>query len=167
MAVEQEALTVVAVILGAHGVRGDVRVKSFTDNPVDAFAYGPLTNETGAALVTPKSWREAKSYFIVSPEEFRQKEDWDELKGTLLHVPRAALPDLATDETYVDDLVGCAVFGPDGARLGDVKAVHNFGAGDLLEINPGTRAKTVLVPLTEEDVPVIGHHCGTGDRGDI
>ncbi|MEO1642434.1 MAG: 16S rRNA processing protein RimM, partial [Pseudomonadota bacterium] len=72
-----DKLVVLGVILGAHGVRGDVRVKSFTEEPEDIFAYGPLLNKNSKTLLTPTSARPAKAHFIVTPEERRQKEDWD------------------------------------------------------------------------------------------
>lgn len=148
-------LVVMAVIIGAHGVRGDVRIKSFSEVPADAFSYGPLLDEQGAVCVTPKKARKAKDHFVVSPEEFRQKEDWDGMKGRLLHVPRDVLPETDDNEVYIDELVGVRVCDETGAVIGKVKAVHNFGAGDLLEIAPVTGGKTVMVPFTEEDVPEV------------
>ena len=148
-------LIVIAVLLGAHGVRGDCRVKSFTEVPEDALAYGPLLGVEGKPLVTPKKVRAAKDHFIVSPKEALQKEEWDALKGTLLHVPRDMLPATEDDEVYIEELVGVAVYDDSGAHLGGVKAVQNFGAGDLLEITPIGGGKTVLVPFTQEDVPEI------------
>lgn len=155
-----EALTVVAVILGAHGVRGDVRVKSFTEFPEDAFAYGPLLGEGGEEMIDAASLRASKDQFIVTPKHTRQKEEWDGLKGTLLHVPRAALPDTEDDEIYVEDLVGLSVTDPDGVRIGAIKAVQNFGAGDLIEIDPVGGGTSVFVPFTEEDVPAVNVSAG-------
>ncbi len=153
--VDKSDLIVIAVLLGAHGVKGDCRVKSFTGTPADAFGYGPLLGADGAVCVTPKRARSAKDHFVVTPQEHRQKEDWDGMKGTLLHVPRDVLPETAPDEVYIDELVGVAVFDETDTPLGIIKAVHNFGAGDLLEITPQTGGKTVLVPFTQEDVPEI------------
>ncbi len=144
---------VIAVCLGAYGVRGDVRIKSFTDVDADAFAYGPLFDETGTILVTPVRIRRAKDQFIVTPEEQREKEAWDALKGTLLHVPRTVLPDVAEDETYIEDLIGLKVIEASGEICGHVKAVHNFGAGDLIEIDLVAERRSVMVPFTKEDVP--------------
>lgn len=148
-------LIVVAVLLGAHGVRGDCRVKSFTGEADAVLAYGSLYDAGGAVLLTPLRARMVKDHFIVTPEETRQKEAWDALKGTLLHVPRAVLPATGDDEVYIDELIGVAVFDGEGQSLGCVKAVHNFGAGDLLEIDCAAGGKTVMVPFTEEDVPEI------------
>ncbi|MEM8617232.1 MAG: 16S rRNA processing protein RimM, partial [Pseudomonadota bacterium] len=85
-------LIVVGVITGAHGVRGDVRVKSFTAEPEALFDYAPFFDKAGEILLTPKAVRSAKDSFVVSPEIPRQKEGWDRLKGTTLHVPRHILP---------------------------------------------------------------------------
>ncbi|MEO0465510.1 MAG: ribosome maturation factor RimM [Pseudomonadota bacterium] len=147
-------LIVVGAIIGAHGVRGDLKIKSFTDQPADLFDYGPLLAHDGTVLVEAVSARPAKTAFIVKPKTIRQKEEWDALKGTRLHVLRDALPDTDDDEVYVEELVGVAAVSPDGESLGTVKAVQNFGAGDLLEIAPGT-GKSVFIPFTEEDVPEI------------
>ena len=148
-------LIVIAVLLGAHGVRGDCRVKSFTGVAEDMLGYGPLLGKDGAVLVTPKKARPVKDHFIVTPEETRQKEDWDGLKGTLLHVPRSVLPETDEDEVYIDELVGVAVFDTEDRELGTVKTIQNYGAGDLLEITPMHGGKTVLVPFTQDDVPEI------------
>lgn len=148
-------LIVIAVLLGAHGVRGDCRIKSFTGEPESVLTYGPLSDADGKVLVTPKRARPAKDHFIITPEESRQKEDWDALKGTLLHVARDVLPETEEDEVYIDELIGVSVFDLAGKALGSVKAVHNFGAGDLLEIDRVDQVKSVMVPFTEEDVPEI------------
>ncbi len=160
----QNDLIAVAVLLGAHGVRGDCRIKSFTADPESVLTLGPLRGEGGDVLVTPKSARTTKDQYIVSPQERRQKEDWDALKGTLLHVRRADLPEPDADDFYIEDLVGLAVLSPDGVKLGRIKAVHNFGAGDLLEITPDEgvtkTGKTVMVPFTMLDVPEVDMAAG-------
>lgn len=155
----QNELIAVAVLLGAHGVRGDCRIKSFTADPASVLELGPLRGEGGNVLLTPKGARTTKDQYIVTPEEQRQKEEWDALKGTLLHIRRDDLPDPEEDAFYVEDLVGLAAISPAGERLGHVKAVHNFGAGDLLEILPdvaeGAVAKSVFVPFSLVDVPEV------------
>ncbi|MCR9077676.1 MAG: ribosome maturation factor RimM [Hyphomonadaceae bacterium] len=148
-------LVVVGVIMGAHGVRGDVRVKSFTAEPDALFDYAPFLSETGDVLIEPVRARPAKDHFIVSPEKPLQKEEWDQLKSTKLYVPRDALPETDEDEFYIDDLVGLAVFAGGDAQIGRVKAVLNHGAGDLIEVQPTRSGKPVLVPFTLEDVPMV------------
>lgn len=151
----ENRLIVVGVLKGAHGVRGDVRVKSFTADPDALFTYGPLLDESGKVVLTPKSARPGKDHFIVRAEEQKQKEDWDGLRGTLLHVPRASLPDAEEDEFYIEDLVGLAVFAGGDAPTGKVKSVQNFGADDLLEIQLASQGATVMVPFTLADVPTV------------
>lgn len=148
-------LIVVGVITGAHGVRGDVRVKSFTAEPTSLFEYAPFYDQKGDLLITPKSARPAKNHFVVSPKEFRQKEEWDSLKGTKLYVPRGQLPTTEEDEFYIDELIGLTVQTGGDTAVGKVKAVHDHGAGDLLEIALTEPGKSVLVPFTKDDVPVI------------
>ncbi|MEO0607896.1 MAG: ribosome maturation factor RimM [Pseudomonadota bacterium] len=148
-------LVTVAAILGAHGVRGDVRIKSFTADPNALFDYAPFLLESGAVALEPVRARPAKDHFVVTPKLLRQKEEWDQMRGTKLFVPRAALPATEDDEYYIDDLVGLDVYTGGSAPIGRVKAVLNHGAGDLIEVQPQASGKSVLVPFTHADVPVI------------
>jgi 16S rRNA processing protein RimM len=152
---DKDRLIAVGVLRGAHGVRGEVRVKSFTADPEALFGYGPLMDETGAVLVTPKSARPGKDHFIVRPKEAKQKEEWDALRGRLLHVPRARLPAADEDEFYVEDLAGLDVYSGGDSPAGRVRSVQNFGSGDLLEVDVAGLASTVFVPFTQADVPVV------------
>ena len=148
-------LVVIAAIAGAHGVRGNVRIRSFTAVPEDCFAYGPMLDEAGKEVVIAKDWHAAKGHFVVTPSQPKQKEDWDALKGTLLHAPASALPETGDDEYYIRDLVGLQVFTGGDASAGKVIAAHDFGAGDILEIKLTGEPKPVMVPFTREDVPVV------------
>ncbi len=150
-----DRLIAVGVLKGAHGVRGEVRVKSLTADPEALFEYGPLRNADGIVILTPESIRPGKDNFIVQPREILQKEAWDAMRGALLHVPRAALPAADADEYYVEDLVGLDVRDGSGQTAGQIRAVQNYGAGDLLEVEITGRPGTVFVPLTLADVPVI------------
>ncbi|MEM7767540.1 MAG: ribosome maturation factor RimM [Pseudomonadota bacterium] len=157
----REELVVVGALAGAHGVRGDVRVRSFTTAPEDVFAYGPLLDDAGSVLLEAQAVRPAKDHFVVVPAASgRSREDWEALKGTLLHVPRSALPPAEEDEVYIDDLVGLTAQSEAGVPLGTVKAVQNFGAGDLLEIAPSGGGKSVLIPFTEADIPTLNLAAG-------
>jgi 16S rRNA processing protein RimM len=150
-----DQLVAVAQIAGAFGVRGEVRVRSFTEDPEACFSYGPLMDAAGNAVLTPLSVRPLKDVFGVTAKERRTREDWEALKGTMLHVPRAAMPaPQDEDEIYVVDLIGCTAFHLDGRRLGDVKDVQNFGAGDLLEIQPPD-GPSFLLPFTRAIAPQI------------
>lgn len=150
-----ERLIVVAQIAGAFGVRGEVRVRSFTADPEACFDYGPLLDADGRALVTPVRWRPIPEGYGVEPRERRQREEWEAMRGTLLHVPRAALPPPEEDEVYVEDLVGCEVAHADGRALGRVRSVQNFGADDLLEVEHPDRPGIWLLPFTRNCVPEI------------
>lgn len=145
-------LIIVGVIKGAHGVRGDVRVKSFTDDPASILSFGPLYDADGNFLLTPQSSRPAKDHFIVAAAPQRTKEDWDALKGALLHIPRADLPEIGDGEFYVSDLIGMKVVDDTGAVVGQVRAVQNFGADDLLEIALSGVPSSIFVPFTAEEV---------------
>ncbi|MEL6693613.1 MAG: ribosome maturation factor RimM [Pseudomonadota bacterium] len=145
----------IGVILGAHGVRGDVRVKSFTAEPEAIFDYAPFLSEHDEVLIEPTAVRTGKDHFIVSPKKTRQKEEWDGMKGTKLYVPRDALPETDDDEFYIEDLVGLDVYAGGESPLGRVKAVLNHGASDLIEIQAKGRPKPVLIPFTFEDVPTV------------
>jgi 16S rRNA processing protein RimM len=147
-------LIVVGVLKGAHGVRGEVRVKSFTADPADVFEFGPLLDEAGRPIVTPKGARPGKDHFIVRPKEQKQKEEWDAMRGTLLYVPRASLPEADEDEFYIEDLVGLDVFTGNSERAGRIRAVEDFGAGELLDIDL-VGGGSVMVPFTLVDVPEV------------
>lgn len=149
-----DRLIVVGALAGAHGVRGDVRVRSFTDDPVSLFELGPLLDEKGKPVLEPKKAKPANDHFIVTPAESRQKEEWDAMKGVKLHVRRSSLPPPDEDEFYVEDLVGMAVINADGAPVGSVRSVQDFGAGDLIEVAPSAPdATSYFVPFTLKDVP--------------
>jgi 16S rRNA processing protein RimM len=148
-------------------VRGDVRVTSFTADPGNAFAYGPLLGADGAALVTAVSVRAASTHFIVTPKEKRQKEAWDALKGTPLFVPRKALPEPDdAEEFYHEDLIGLSAY-RDGVVVARVRAVQNFGGGDLLELTPISGGESWLIPFTREAVPTVDLRAGRIELGDI
>ncbi len=148
-------LVVVAAIAGAHGVRGDVRVKSFTAEPEACFAYGPLLDDTGVEVLRAAAIRPGPQALVVTPVRPRSREDWEAMKGRRLHVPRAALPEPDEDEFYIEDLVGLSVFAGGHAPVGTVRAIQDFGAGDLIEVMLADGRRSVFVPFTRADVPVV------------
>ena len=145
-------LIVVAQIAGAFGVKGEVRVRSFTDDPEACFAYGPLMDEAGRVVLTPVRHRTLNDLFGVTAKEQRQREEWEAMRGTLLHADRASLPAADEGEFYVSDLIGLRVVHVDGRELGVVKSVQNFGAGELIEVQPSSGG-AYLLPFTEETFP--------------
>lgn len=145
----------VGALAGAHGVKGEVRVRSFTLVPEDCFAYGPLLDETGKVALEPETARPAKNHFVVEAAGNRTREDWEALKGTKLYVPRDVLPEPEEDEFYYDDLLGLRVTHMDGRPLGKVKSVQNFGADDLLELVAPDGRTAYFLPFTKAVVPVV------------
>lgn len=145
----------VGVIAGAHGVKGDVRIRSFTQYPEDCFGYGPLHDEAGKLLVDPKSAQPQNTHFIVKTDGKTSREAWESMKGTRLYVPRVALPEPDEDEFYYDDLLNLRVIHMDGRELGRVKAVQNFGADDLLEIVTPDGQTAYYLPFTKEVIPTM------------
>jgi 16S rRNA processing protein RimM len=147
-------LVAVAQIAGAFGVKGEAKVRSLTEDPESCFSFGPLMDAEGHVLLTPVRHRPLGDLFGVLAKETRQREEWEALKGTMLHTLRERLPPPEEGELYVSDLIGMDVVHADGRRLGQVTGLHNFGAGDLIEIRPET-GQTFLLPFTEEDFPEI------------
>lgn len=147
-------LIVVGQITGAFGVKGEVRVRTFTEDPEAAFGYGPLVDENGAVVLTPMKVRPLNDGFGVIVKEQLQREAWEALRGTLLHAQREAMPEAEEGEFYVADLIGMAVVHVDGRTLGRVAAVHNFGAGELIDVKPET-GPNFLLPFTEDVFPEI------------
>ena len=142
-------------IAGAYGVRGEVRLKSFCAVPEDVAAYGALSTEDGSASHAITLGRPLKGGFAARLSGITTKEQADALKGVRRFADRDALPDTEEDEFYHTDLIGLEVRDTGGAVLGRVRAVHDHGAGDLLEIHgPGLR-NTVLLPFTRESVPTV------------
>jgi 16S rRNA processing protein RimM len=130
-------LVLVGAIAGAFGVRGEVRIRTFTAEPEGVVAYGPLLDAQGRVVLTPKRWRPIKDGLAITAPEIPSREAAEALRNTPLHVPRGALPPAEPDEFYHVDLIGCRVETPDGDLVGEVIAVHDFGAGDVLELRDG------------------------------
>ncbi|WP_137702542.1 ribosome maturation factor RimM [Marimonas lutisalis] len=148
-------LICVGAISGAYGVRGEVRLKSFTAEPEAIADYSPLSSEDGAQSFTVTIIRPIKGGFAARLGGIATKEQADALRGTRLFARRDQLPSLPDDEFYHADLIGLQVFDTGGHELGRVKSVQNHGAGDLLEIHgPGLKS-TVLLPFTRDAVPTV------------
>ena len=148
-------LICVGAISGAYGVRGEVRVKSFCAVPEDVAGYGPLTSEDGTRRFELRIIRPVKNGFSVRLSGVKTKEEADALKGMRLYADRTVLPDLPDDEFYHADLIGLDVLDTGGTVLGKIRAVHDHGAGDLLEVfGPGLKS-TVLLPFTRDAVPTV------------
>lgn len=145
----------VGAIAGAFGVRGEVRLKSFTVVPEDIADYAPLETEDGSRSFNVKITRQIKNGLAARLSGVAHKEAADALRGTQLFVPRDRLPSLPDDEFYHADLIGLKVTDTGGTPLGKVLAVHNNGADDLLELRAPGQKQTVLLPFTKEIVPTV------------
>lgn len=154
MSASGKKLTCVGAVAGAHGVHGNIKVKPFTDDPGAFAEYGPLLNERGDHLFTPKNARPVGKFYSLAVTEKLTREDVEALKSTKLYVPRAALPAPDEEEFYYSDLMGLRVEDMDGADIGIIQAVHEFGAGDVLEIRP-PKGPSFYHPFTRESTPTI------------
>ena len=146
------------VIGAAHGVRGAVKVKTFTENPQDIAAYGPLTDEKGERAFIITSCRPDKAGARITLEGVGDRSAAEALRHIGLYVTRDKLPELTeADDFYHSDLVGLAVYDAADSHIGTVKACHNFGAGDVLEVAflKTQGGGTAFYPFTKAVVPNI------------
>ena len=144
----------VARIGAAHGVRGAVKLWTFTEDPFAVTAYGPLLTKDGARQFEVTSAREAKGHLVATLKGISTREEAERLNGIELYVAREKLPDTDEDEYYHADLIGLAAVNAANEPLGKVVAIHNFGAGDIIEIAP-PQGPTLLLPFTNAVVPSV------------
>jgi 16S rRNA processing protein RimM len=150
----RDDLICVGVVSTARGLRGEVRIKSFTADPADVCAYGPLFDKTGQRTFKVRITGSAKGQLIARIEGVEDREAADALKGVGLHVPREALPQPEKGEFYHADLIGLRAQTTDGSDVGTVKEVQEYGGGSILEIAGGTWGE-VMIPFTTQAVPVV------------
>jgi 16S rRNA processing protein RimM len=142
------------IVVGVHGVRGTVRIKSFAADPGDIAAYGPVSDESGARSFTVKVEGFTRGAVLARLSGVPDRDAAEALRGVRLYVPRAALPATKEDEYYHADLIGLPVENKEGAALGTVRAVHNFGAGDILELS-GADGREFFLPFSDAAVPTV------------
>lgn len=145
----------VGAISGSFGVQGEVRLKSFCADPEAIATYGPLFTQDGARSYSIKLTRAVAGGLGARIAGVATKEQADALRGVSLYVDRAKLPHLPDDEFYHTDLIGLAAHDTGGALIGTVQAVHNHGAGDLLEIAGAGLKTSLLLPFTLAVVPTV------------
>ena len=171
---EHGRLVCVGAVAGAFGVHGEARVKSFCAEPEAIAEYGPLVTEDGARRFAIRLIRPVKEGFAARLSGVETREQAEALKGTRLYVPRERLPQPEAEEFYHADLIGLAAVDTGGAPIGRVAAVHDFGAGDVIEIDRGG-GKTVMIPFTRAVVPevdlaagrlVVDPPAGTSEEGE-
>ncbi|MGC2341567.1 MAG: ribosome maturation factor RimM [Methyloceanibacter sp.] len=145
----------VGEIARPQGLQGEVRIRSFTAHPAAITEYGPLEDETGARLFEIESLRVTPKALSARLKGVTSRDEAEALTGTKLYVPHSRLPAREEDEWYHTDLIGISALDREGVAIGSVVAVHNFGAGDLLEIRPASGGNTVLMPFTRDTVPEV------------
>jgi len=151
----KDSLFCAAQITSAHGIRGHVKAKCFLDNPHDLLTYSPLCNEEGeASYPVSKILSQTKDMLILQMEGVTTRTQAETLKGQKLMVDRRCLPELDEDTFYHADLMGLSVLTEDGAQIGKIRALHNFGAGDILEVETLSPTSAML-PFSQEMVPEI------------
>jgi 16S rRNA processing protein RimM len=154
-------LVLLGRISGAHGLKGEVKIAAFTAEPEDIAAYGPLKSADGARIFEIASLRSAGGGGVIARlHGVLDRNAAEQLRGIELYVARAVLPPAGVEEFYHSDLIGLTAISPDGEMLGEVIAVQNFGAGDLLELRPAKGRQTELVPFESTHVPKVDLEAG-------
>ena len=144
----------IARIGAPHGVRGAVKLWTFTEDPLAVKAYGPLVTKDGTRQFEVTHAREAKGHLVATLKGVTSRDEAERLNGIELYIARKKLPATGEDEYYHADLIGLAAVTPANEPLGRVIAIHNFGAGDIIEIAP-PRGATMLLPFTNAVVPSV------------
>ena len=139
--------------MGPHGIRGQVRVRSITEDPESLFSYGALTDQTSTKTFSLTKRGMSKDEFIASIKGVTNRNEAETLKNIDLYIDRAVLPDLATDEYYLTDLVGLTVR-EQNKDIGTIDHVYDYGAGLFLEIKPN-KGKSFMLPFKDEFVPTV------------
>lgn len=147
-----DRLLQIARVAGAFGVKGEIRITTFTEDPLALARYRNLKRENGSPALTITQARVVKGGVIARAAEVADRDQAEALRGMTLFVAREDLPPPDEDEFYLADLIGLSVESPEGQVLGHVKAVNDFGAGDLLEIQP-PKGQSWWLPFTRETVP--------------
>jgi 16S rRNA processing protein RimM len=139
----------------AHGVRGEIRLWPYTQDPLSVASYGPLETADGKQRFEVATARAAKDHLVARIKGVDTREDAEKLNGLELFIAREKLPATSDDEFYHADLIGLAAVTVDDRPLGRIVAVHNYGAGDIIEIASGNGGETKLLPFSNAVVPTV------------
>ncbi|KQV09788.1 hypothetical protein ASC89_01370 [Devosia sp. Root413D1] len=139
----------------AHGIKGEVRIQSFTEDPLALASYGPLSTNKPGLTIKILAARTTTNVLVARLEGVNDRNAAEKLNGVELYVDRALLPDTDDDDFYHADLIGLKARLADGSEIGEVMAVPNFGAGDLLEIRDPRSGDTYLYPFSKAVVPEV------------
>ncbi len=150
----------VGEITGAHGIRGDVLVRTYTETPESIAAYGPLTDANGQKSFSLRLVRVTSKGIVARVGGIDDRNGAEPLRGTKLYIERAKLPATSETEFYHADLVGLRAVAGDGTALGEIVSVQNFGAGDLIELKPLGDSATEFIPFEDRFVPNVDLDAG-------
>jgi 16S rRNA processing protein RimM len=157
--VSKDTRICVARIGAAHGVRGEVKLWPFTQDPMAVLHYGPLSTKDGARQFEVARARVAKDHLVAALKGVATREDAERVNGIELYIARDRLPATEADEYYLADLIGLNAINAQGETIGKVLAIHNFGAGDIIEIAPA-QGSSLLLPFTNAVVPTVDIKAG-------
>jgi len=152
---QSDAKICLGAIAGAHGVKGEVKIKTFTQQPQDIASYGPLQNEEGDKTFSIVRFRSDKIGVVATIGGLKDRDDAQSLKGTRLYIKREALPKAEEETWYHADLIGLKVRDKDDTEYGVVIGVYDFGAGDMVEVALNSGEESVFIPFTRDAVPVV------------
>lgn len=155
-----QRLILLGQIANAHGIRGEVLVRTFTATPSAIASYGPLTNASGTKAYTLHVLRVTDKGIVARIDGVTDRNAAEALRGQELYVDRAKLPPPNSEEFYHADLIGLSAMASDGTQFGKIISVQNFGAGDLLEIRKDDESTTELIPFTKTNVPIVDFENG-------
>jgi 16S rRNA processing protein RimM len=160
MSKPKSELIMVAQVGAVHGVQGEFKILSFMQNPVSVLEYSPLLSDKGEVALNITAAREHKGQLLVRAKEAPDRTAAEKLKGLKLYIDRADLPEIAEDDDYyITDLIGLSVVDQAGVAFGKVSGVENFGAGDLLDLQP-LEGPRVYIPFTRVAVPEVDIKAG-------
>lgn len=155
MSTPSQKLIVIGKIVAAHGIQGQVKIKTFLENPLDINKYGPVQNEEGSVFFQIKPLHAKGDVVVVSLKSVTDRNQAEALRGTELYVGRENFPELDDNSFYNEDLIGLEVHNSFGESVGIILSVQNFGAGDLLEVQDPKTFQAIFVPFRDEAVPTV------------
>lgn len=152
---DDKKLICIAVITAAHGIKGSVKIRSFTTDPSDLANYSPLYSSDGSKKYEIKILSENGDILIAEVNGIKDRNEAEKMRSTELYIYRDMLPEVEEDEFYYEDLVGLEARDPSGTPIGVILAVYNYGAGDVLEVKLNNSKETELFAFTMDIVPEI------------
>ncbi len=155
MGTPSQKLIVIGKIVAAHGIQGQIKIKTFIENPLDINKYGPIQNEDGSTFFHIKPLHAKGDVVVVSLKSVTDRNQAEALRGTELYVGRENFPELDESTFYNEDLIGLEVHNSAGKSVGIILSVQNFGAGDLLEVQDPKTFQAIFVPFRDEAVPTV------------